>query len=54
MPEWATSSHLKELVTPFCQVVDHDKEDHHVLCGVISLSWIHRQMGREAPTEVIA
>jgi hypothetical protein len=25
---------LKELGTPFCLVVDHDEEDHHVLCGV--------------------
>ena len=45
---------LKELGTPFCLVVDHDEEDHHILCGVFSLSRIQRQMGLEAQTEEIA
>ena len=45
---------LKELGTPFCLVVDHDEEDHHVLCGVFSLARIQRQMGLEAHTEEIA
>ena len=45
---------LKELGTPFCLVVDHDQEDHHVLCGVFSLARIQRQMGLEPQNEEIA
>ena len=45
---------LKELGTPFCLVVDHDAEDHHVLCGVFSLARIQRQMGLEPQNEEIA
>lgn len=39
---------LKELSTPYCLVVDHDKEGDHVLCGLFSLAHIERQMGLES------
>ena len=45
---------LRELGAPFCLVVDHDEEDHHVLCGVFSLSQIDRQLGLTSPSEEIA
>jgi CBS-domain-containing membrane protein len=45
---------LKELGTPYCLVVDHDEEDHHVLCGIFSLSQIERQLGLLSPSEEIA
>ncbi len=45
---------LKELGTPHCLVVDHDEEDHHVLCGVFLLSQIERQMGLAPQSAEIA
>jgi len=45
---------LKALGTPFCLVVDHDEEDHHILCGIFSLSRIQRRMGVQPETEEIA
>ncbi|EXI66321.1 MAG: putative signal-transduction protein [Candidatus Accumulibacter adjunctus] len=45
---------LRELGSPFCLVVDHDDEDHHVLCGVFSLAQIDRQLGLTSATEEIA
>ncbi len=45
---------LKELGTPFCLVVDHDEEDNHILCGVVSLAQIERQMGLSSSSEEIA
>ncbi|MCM8626230.1 CBS domain-containing protein [Accumulibacter sp.] len=43
---------LKELASPFCLVVDHDEEDHHVLCGIFSLAHIERLMGVTPSVEV--
>lgn len=45
---------MKELGTPFCLVVDHDEEDHHVLCGIFSLSRIQRRMGQRPEADEIA
>jgi len=45
---------LKALGTPLCLVVDHDEEDHHILCGIFSLSRIQRRMGIQPETEEIA
>lgn len=45
---------LKEMGTPHCLVVDHDEEDHHVLCGVFLLSQIERQMGLTSQSAEIA
>ena len=47
-------STLRELGTPFCLVVDHDEEEHHILCGVFSLARIKRQMGLDPETEELA
>lgn len=43
---------LKALGTPYCLVVDHDEEDHHILCGIFSLSKIEREMGLAQSTEI--
>ena len=45
---------LREMGVPYCLVVDHDEEDHHVLCGVFSLSQIERQMGLVPQSSEIA
>ena len=43
---------LKELGTPYCLVVDHDEEDHHILCGIFSLAKIEREMGLAQSAEI--
>jgi CBS domain-containing protein len=45
---------LREMGTSHCLVVDHDEENHHILCGLFLLPEIERQMGRVPQTAEIA